>query len=483
MFCFPAFFDLSLPGIIPLSSFNYYNRQKTMEFDYLAEKKQEQKATAWLRLLSSRSPEILSMHLAKKHRPGETVSACLWKSGAFNICYRVRYDDGPDVIVRFAALGRTILRREKVQNEVATMKYIRNTTSITVPEVLGSGICWAGPYIVMSFLEGVPLSQLLKDPSIGKPVLNPQIRDRSLKRAYREMAALILELSKHEFDSIGALGENERGFFIARRPLTFNMNELMVSANIPEEVFPSHTFRSATGYFKALAMQHLYHLRLQKRGAVISEEDCRKKFTARCLFLNITNKLCAEHPQEPFRLYCDDFRPSNVLIDLDASRISGVIDWEFTYAAPAEFTYVAPWWLLLQSPEDWEADLSQFLVRYLPRFNAFLEVLSRHEKELIEQQLLSESQRLSPRMEHSMETGLFWVCLAARYSSMFDEIYWTFIDHRYYGSFTSLDDRIQLLDEEQQQELNELVRLKTGQCTEDEESFDDHYPIDKLLVL
>lgn len=81
------------------------------------------------------------MQLAKKHRPGETASACLWKSGTFNICYRVRYDDRPDVIVRFAALGRAILRREKVQNEVATMKYIRKTTSITVPEVFGSGIC------------------------------------------------------------------------------------------------------------------------------------------------------------------------------------------------------------------------------------------------------------------------------------------------------------------------------------------------------
>lgn len=455
-----------------------------MEFDHLAEKKQEQKATAWLKLWSSRSPEILSMQLAKKHRPGETVSACLWKSGAFNICYRVRYDDGPDVIVRFAALGRSILRREKVQVEVATMKYIRNTTSITVPEVFGSGICWAGPYIVMSFLEGVPLSQLLKDPSIkGRPVLSPRMSDRSLKRAYREMAALILELSKHEFDSIGALEENERGFFIARRPLTFNMNELMVSANLPEEAFPSHTFKSATDYFKALARQHLLHLRLQQRDAVSSEEDCRRKFTARCLFLDITKKVCAEHHQGPFRLYCDDFRPSNVLIDLDASRVSGVIDWEFTYAAPAEFTYVAPWWLLLQSPEDWEGDLNQFLIHYFPRLRAFLEVLSHHENKLIEQHLLSESQRLSTRMEHSMETGLFWVCLAARYSSMFDEIYWTFIDHRYYGTFTSLDDRIQLLDQGRQQEMNELVRLKTDQFIEDKESFDDHYPIDKLLEL
>lgn len=157
-----------------------------MEFDHIAEKKQEQKATVWLKLWLSRSPEVLSMQLAKKHRPGKTVSASLWKSGAFNICYRVRYDGSPDVIVRFASLGRAILRREKVQNEVATMKYICHTTSMTVPEVFGSGVCWAGPYIFMPFLEGMPLSQLLKDSSTeGRPVLNPQISDRSLKRAYR----------------------------------------------------------------------------------------------------------------------------------------------------------------------------------------------------------------------------------------------------------------------------------------------------------
>lgn len=155
-----------------------------MEFDHTVEQKQEQKAAVWLKLWLSRSPEQLSMHLAKKHRPGTTVSACLWKSGAFNICYRVRYDQGPDIVVRFASLGRAILRREKVQNEVATMKYLRCTTSIPVPEVLGSGTCWAGPYIVMSFLEGMPLSQLLADPSAeGRPVLNSQISDRSLRQA------------------------------------------------------------------------------------------------------------------------------------------------------------------------------------------------------------------------------------------------------------------------------------------------------------
>ncbi|KAJ5093503.1 hypothetical protein N7456_009364 [Penicillium angulare] len=455
-----------------------------MEYDQLVVKKQEQKATAWLKLFLLKTPELLSMQLAEKHRPGKIESACRFESGALNICYRVRYDHGPDVIVRFAALGRAILRREKVEIEVATMNYLRNMTSIPVPEVYGSGICWAGPYIVMSFIQGVPLSKTLKDPSSeGRPVLNPQISNRSLKSVYREIAPLILELSRHEFDSIGALQESEMGFLVARRPLTFNMNELMASANLPKEIFPSQTFKSATEYFQALTMQHISHLRLQERDAISSDEDCRKKFIARCLFLNITKKLCAEGSQGKFRLYCDDFRPSNVLVDLDACCVSGVVDWEFTYVAPAEFTYVAPWWLLLQSPEDWEHDLNIFLTRYTPKLSAFLEVLSDHENKLIEQQQLSESQRLSPLMKESMETGLFWVCLAARYSSMFDEIYWTFLDHRYYGTFNSLEDRMQLLNEEQLREMNELVSSKTGELAQDRDSFVDNYPVDMLLDL
>lgn len=133
----------------------------------------------------------------------------------------------------------------------------------------------------------------------------------------------------------------------------------------------------------------------------------------------------------------------------------------------------------MQSPENWEDDLNQFLLRYTPRLRAFLEVLGDCENKLIEKHVLSELQRLSPRMKDSMETGLFWVCLAARYSSMFDEIYWTFIDPWYYGTFSSLEDRIELQNREQHHEIDELVGLKTCQCSEEE--FDDHYPIDRPL--
>ncbi|RJE21676.1 Phosphotransferase enzyme family [Aspergillus sclerotialis] len=172
---------------------------------------------------------------------------------------------------------------------------------------------------------------------------------------------------------------------------------------------------------------------------------------------------------------------SKTVVDLPI--VSGVTDWEYTYAAPAEFIHVAPWWLLLQSPEDWEDDLNQFLRRYTAKLRVFLEALNHCENKLIEQRRLSESQRLAPHMERSMETGLFWVCLAARYSSMFDEIYWTFIDERWYGSFTSLEDRIQRLDKTQQNEIKELVRLKMGKYSGNESSSNDNYPIDQLLEL
>ena len=330
----------------------------------------------------------------------------------------------------------------------------------------------------MDFIEGDGLDKFLKDPSQeGRPVLNPHISDRALEMAYREMARLVLELAKPEFMCIGALERKAAGkFTVSKRPLTFNMNELAASANIPQETFPDQTFESATDYWISLATQHLSHLRYQRNDLVTDEVDCRKKYVARCLFRKIVKTISNEHRNGPFRLYCDDFRPSNVLIDVQKLCVTGVIDWEFTYVAPAEFTYVAPWWLLLQSPQDWEPDLNDFLARYSPRFHLFLEALQKCE---LEKQVL-DSQRLSTRMEQSMENGLFWICLAARYSSMFDEIYWAFIDGISHGPFTSLKERVELLDDEDRRIIDDFVREKMAQ---DGGVLDDHYTTDTLVDL
>lgn len=260
------------------------------------------------------------------------------------------------------------------------------------------------------------------------------------------------------------------------------MNELSTLGNIPPCALPHSVFETATDYFESLASQHMSQFLLQRNDVIEDEADCRKKFVARCLFLKLIRHTQFKYNHGPFRLFCDDFRPSNVLVDIKKICVSAAIDWEFAYAAPAEFSYVAPWWLLLQGPEDWESDLTEFLKRYTPRLHLFLNALQASESAMIAEGTLLETQRLSEHMKESMDNGLFWLCLAARNSQMFDEIYWTFLDEAYYGPFTSIDDRVeQHLSEDEHRKLVDIYKIKLEQAKDGK--IDDHYTIDDLMEL
>ncbi|KAJ8071653.1 hypothetical protein OCU04_001974 [Sclerotinia nivalis] len=91
------------------------------------------------------------------------------------------------------------------------------------------------------------------------------------------------------------------------------------------------------------------------------------------------------------------------------------------------------------------------------------------------------SQRLSTRMEQSMYNCLFWVCIAARHSQMFDEIYWTFLDEKYFGPLVSLEDRVELLNEEEKNELSTIFDLKQEQARD--KTSDVYYPARELMKL
>jgi hypothetical protein len=100
---------------------------------------------------------------------------------------------------------------------------------------------------------------------------------------------------------------------------------------------------------------NLVHLSTQRNDAINSAEDCRQKYVAHHLFRNLISEGRFPGTQEPrpkpFKLFRDDLRPSNVLVNYDC-RIVGVIDWEFSYVPPAEYSYSPPCWLLIGSPEN-----------------------------------------------------------------------------------------------------------------------------------
>ncbi|PGH00486.1 hypothetical protein AJ80_09177 [Polytolypa hystricis UAMH7299] len=83
------------------------------------------------------------------------------------------------------------------------------------------------------------------------------------------------------------------------------------------------------------------------------------------------------------------------------------------------------------------------------------------EDDMIAHGTLQDIQRLSHHMERSLDNGLFWLCLAARNSQMFDEVYWTSIDEVYYGKFISIGHRVEKhLDAKERDVLAKIYQVK-----------------------
>lgn len=66
-------------------------------------------------------------------------------------------------------------------------------------------------------------------------------------------------------------------------------------------------------------------------------------------------------------------------------HIAGVVDWEFTYAAPTEFSYAPPWWLLIEKPELWAKGLEDWTISFDARLKTFIRAMKNREDIAIQQ--------------------------------------------------------------------------------------------------
>lgn len=301
------------------------------------------------------------------------------------------------------------------------------------------------------------LSHALNDPRRGVHDyhrLDPDIPHENLASLYRQMANIILQLSNLQFSRIGSLVEDKHGAIsVEGRPLIQNMNSLVDHARVPPCLLPTKTYSTATEWYCALADMHMAQLVFQHNDAVDDEDDARDKYVARQLFRRLAaeGRLTSGLDEKPdldgtFRLWSEDLRPSNVLVDKDL-RVVGVIDWEFAYAAPSQFTFDPPWWLLLTEPDWWEGGYQKWIEAYEPRLDIFLQVLEDEERQLSKAGLTknvadmslvgSETGRvktLAQRMRESWETKTWIVNFASRRSWSFDALFWRYLDPAYFGT-------------------------------------------------
>ncbi|KAI9162701.1 Low-affinity potassium transport protein [Paramyrothecium foliicola] len=379
--------------------------------------------------------------------------------GGFNALYPIQIEGSSQrLFVRVPCPDQALFPEEKTLAEAAISAFLSQFTRLPVPKVLHYGIdSDIGPFMIIQDLTTRrAMSRALETPREdlnNTPILNPTISETKLRQLYKKMARCTLELAQPKFPRIGSLSETSAGVYeVTGRPITLNMSNMVQLSNIPSSIFPTKgtTYQNANDWYTALADMQLATLVFQHNDLVSTENDCRTKFVARQLFRKLAregklttfgfaednwsaqaqqfpSKLPGPSNSDSFRLWSDDFRPVNILVD-NQDEVIGAIDWEFTYAAPSQFTLDCPWWLLLDVPEMWDDGLQDWVHKYEKRLKTWLEALKDTEKDMP-----PDSLPLSEYMRDSWDTGRFWLNYAARKSWAFDFIYWKYLEERFFG--------------------------------------------------
>ena len=268
-------------------------------------------------------------------------------------------------------------------------------------------------------------------------------------------------------------------------------------ANIPRSVLPPEgtTWNTADDWYIALADMHIAQLVFQHNDAVVSGDDCRNKYVARQLFRRLAKQgrlstfgfsddswsaqsskfpgdtlLPAPSSVRDFRLWGDDFRAGNILLT-SSDKIAALVDWEFAYAGPTQFSLDPPWWLLLETMEMWSTGMSDWCEVYQKRLRTWLAVMRKAEAGADKPSSLPAF--LSTYMEQSWATGRFFLSYAARKSWAFDAVYWNYLDERFFGDRQAGVDgndlwrtRLHLLSDEEQAAMEPFVERKMAESQE-----------------
>ncbi|KAF3811096.1 hypothetical protein GCG54_00010432 [Colletotrichum gloeosporioides] len=419
--------------------------------------------------------------------------------GGSHVSYPIRLGGSSlRILVRLPLTDRTGFSAEKLSLEAATADYLSRQSELPIPKVHHHGLdLEIGPFAIMQdFGNKRDMRDFLETPRThlnDPPVLRPDISDERLGILYLRIARCVLQIVQPSFPVIGSLVSTTPGSCaVLGRPITANMSTMVQLSNVPESILPptGSTYQNTDDWYVVLAQMHMATLVFQHNDMVSSEDDCRCKYVARQLFLrlakqhrlskfgfaeddwsdrSITSRSNLSMPpgSGSFRLWNDHFQPGNVLVD-DSDLVAGVVDWEFTYAAPTQFVLDSPWWLLLDWPERWHNGIVEWAHEYGRRLETWLSALREAEIEMEPGSFL-----LSTYMRDSWETGRFWLNYAAQSSWGFDSIYWRYLDEPFFGVRDAevpteqlWRTRIHLLTDDEKEAMEPLVQIKMAESKE-----------------
>ncbi|KIH93764.1 hypothetical protein SPBR_04194 [Sporothrix brasiliensis 5110] len=277
--------------------------------------------------------------------------------GSFNACFFVEFADDHSTQwnVRVAIEPALDDAWAKVQSEVATMRYVRQQTTIPVARVHTYGCDEdlsrqdADPtrcvYMILDYIQGQPID-------LVKFVADTRERKTHL---YAQIIDIIAQLRALEFDFSGSLypgpQDNPQGSLLESKPvmgdlLCIEYNELQKMTRRRASVRPA-TFRSTIEYafYQYSILAEAYQVPVAQRTLLGAQMEVFALHDIKARILDVVD---TRTNYNFFVLAHTDFRWYNILVD-DDLNIQGVIDWEWSGAIPQQF-FMPPTWLAEGSP-------------------------------------------------------------------------------------------------------------------------------------
>ncbi|KAH8432028.1 phosphotransferase family protein [Aspergillus melleus] len=325
-------------------------------------------------------------------------------------------------MVRFPRVGRVSddYADEKVAMEVTALNIIRNRTTIPVPRVHAWGPAATnslslGPFIMMDFIDGVSLNDLLRDPDAERPsrVMRENISDGDVEFIYRQLANFLLQLFKLDHDRIGSLTppRTESQSPTPQRPLTFKAHSILQNGGVNTFGDRAQGFATTTEYFEYVLTQDWDQL-VHQPNSTDDSYDAQTKYVAfKILKSLIPDLVHAKYDRTKFKLICDDLGLANLIVrGREDLTVVGVVDLEWSYIGPAQLFGSAPWWLLQDRPVNstWDCtddEPPKIAARYFRCLELFIRVLEEEETKMPEHK----DRELSDLVKWSQASGAMWL--------------------------------------------------------------------------
>ena len=335
---------IDLPALSTTSSVDSIEMRMEMRMESTSEKVHWGLLAA--RVCKSRNLDVTAFHW------GENASE---DSGGDNLIRWLCLHDGIDttLIVRVPLLlmkGRSpendAIICKRLTSEIDTMLYVGACTTIPVPHVVAHSIRFDNdvgyPYIVMSHIEGVKMSNVWEDMSDG-----------GRHAVLSQVADITLQLWTHRFGKAGVLVKR-KGSTVINQAAFMIKPELAItmSHDLPDRYGLSSTaFSTAKAYWQSYANASF---RAIKKACSLGSETRTFALAERWFIRSLVPTLFDPALDAyGFPLAHPDLNMDNIMIDdIDSSpRITGILDWELsgpTYTS--SFAYYPSF--LIDSPDE-----------------------------------------------------------------------------------------------------------------------------------